>query len=420
MAQLTDNVRARAAQVARASYGRLIALLAAPTRDIAAAEDALSDAFEEALRRWPDAGIPTNPEGWLLTVARNRQRDGYRSAASRTSVPLENTPEPVAHEVDLDEWSDADVIEDKRLALMFVCAHPAIDRAVRAPLMLQVVLGFSTDQIARAFSMPTPTMAQRLVRAKRRIRDTGIRFTVPERTVVAQRLTDVQEAVYGTYAIDWQGIEGAHERDSLSSEALYLAETLVELTGGDPESLGLSALICLSMARAAARTDADGRFVPLGEQDTSLWNADLIARGEAHLLRALARADIGRFQLEAAIQSAHCARRSTGATDWPAVRGLYDALITLAPTLGALVSRAAVIGEIDGPEAGLAALDDVVMMSGADAAVTRFQPAWATRAHLLALAGQTTDATAAFQRAISLTTDAAARDYLLRALASLD
>jgi RNA polymerase sigma-70 factor (ECF subfamily) len=418
VAQLSSDAKGRAAQVARTSYGRLIALLAAPTRDISAAEDALSDALEQALVRWPQVGVPENPEAWLLTVARNRQRDRYKSAAYRTSVPLDDTLEHVAGLtgplIEADEWSDSDAIPDKRLALMFVCAHPAIDPTVRAPLMLQTVLGFSTDQIAQAFAIPAPTMAQRLVRAKRRIRDTGVPFVIPERSTMPGRLTDVLEAIYGTYAIDWQGIEGTHERDSMSGEALYLAETLAELTDGEPEALGLAALICLSLARVTARTDAAGRLIPLPEQDMSRWDTQLIARGEALLMRSHRQANIGRFQLEAAIQSAHCARRVTGATDWSAVRRLYDALITLAPTLGALVSRAAVIGEIDGPDAGIAALDEID-----EPAVARFQPAWATRAHLLARAEHPTAAAAAYERAISLTTDAAARDYLRTALSEL-
>jgi RNA polymerase sigma-70 factor (ECF subfamily) len=418
VAQPSSDAQVRAAQVARTSYGRLIALLAAPTRDISAAEDALSDALEQALVRWPEVGVPENPEAWLLTVARNRQRDRYKSAAYRTSVPLDDALEHAAtgtgHALEADEWSDSDAIPDKRLALMFVCAHPAIDPTVRAPLMLQTVLGFSTDQIAQAFAIPAPTMAQRLVRAKRRIRDTGVPFVVPERSSMPGRLTDVLEAIYGTYAIDWHGIEGTHERDSMSGEALYLAETLAELTEGEPEALGLAALICLSLARATARTDAAGRLIPLPEQDMSRWDTQLIERGEALLMLAHRQANIGRFQLEAAIQSAHCARRVTGVTDWSAVRRLYDALISLAPTLGALVSRAAVIGEIDGVDAGIAALDAID-----EPAVARFQPAWAARAYLLARAEHPAAAAAAYERAISLTTDAAARDYLRAALTEL-
>jgi predicted RNA polymerase sigma factor len=218
--------------------------------------------------------------------------------------------------------------------------------------MLQTVLGFGTAEIARAFAMPAPTMLQRLVRAKRRIRDAGIPFAVPDQSVMAPRLTPVLEAVYGAYAIDWQGIAAATERTSLSAEALYLAETLAELTENEPEVLGLAALLCLSLARAPARVGARGEFVPLSQQPSELWDVALIERGETYLVRAHRLGRIGRFQLEAAIQSAHCARRNGEPADWSALRKLHQALLDLAPTLGAAVALAAVIGETDGPAGG--------------------------------------------------------------------
>jgi predicted RNA polymerase sigma factor len=394
---------ARSAGVAaRDSYGRLLALLASSTSDLAAAEDALADAFERALRTWPSQGVPDNPDAWLLTVARNRLRDQWKSARAQRAVPLD-AANALAHVYDI----DVDSIPDRRLELMLVCAHPAIDRAVRTPLMLNTVLGFTAEQVGRAFSMPPSAMATRLVRAKKRIKATGIAFRIPDRADLPARMTSVLEAVYGAYVIDWSSGPQARR---LPSEALHLAEVLTTLVPGDPEARGLAALIELSAARAPSRVDASGRFVPLAGQDPSLWDPHLISRAHEHLRAAHARGQLGRFQLEAAIQAVHCARRRDGVTDWPTLLDLHRILHAVAPSLGSGVALAAVTAEVDGPEAGLATLDMLLAEAGPHA--RRFQPAKATRAHLLDRLGRKHEAVAAYDSAISLTHDTAERQYL--------
>lgn len=406
-----EHAMARAEVVARASYGRLLAILASKDGDIESAEDCLAAAFAQALSSWPVNGVPDSPEAWILAVARNRRHDVRRSAAYQLTDPIDDVSSPAALSV-IDEV-DPDAIPDRRLALLFVCAHPAIDPAVRTPLMLQTVLGFDADDIGRAFLVPPATMAQRLVRAKRRVRDARIPFAIPERRQMPERLAPVLEAIYGAYSIDFSLVAGTAPRESLSAEAHFLATTLAELLPDEPEALGLAALISLSLARRDARASAD-EFVPLDEQDPARWDAELIALGERYLERAAALHAIGRFQLEAAIQSVHCARAKSGSIDAEALLKLHTALVSVAPTLGARVAHAAAVGRARGAAAGLADLDAID-----DDALHRFQPALAARAHLLAEAGHTSDARSAYDRAIALTTDAGPRRYLERRRAEL-
>lgn len=334
---MVDDSRAAhaAARAARESYGRLLALVASSTRDLHLAEDALADALERALRSWPESGVPDNPEGWLLTVARNRLRDLLGSAARRTSTPIDGADELPSQALDVDALLErAEGIPDKRLELLFVCAHPAIDAGIRTPLMLQVVLGLDATSIARAFDVAPAAMAQRLVRAKKRIALTGIPFAVPSRADMPRRLPAVLEAIYGAYAIDWLQ-QGEHYRESLADEARWLAVLTAALLEDEPEAWGLAALITLAQSRAPARVGDP--WPPLDEQDVALWDRELIAEGEALLHRARRLGQpLGRFQLEAAIQSAHCDRARTGVLDVATIDALYRGLLAVAPTRGAI------------------------------------------------------------------------------------
>ncbi|MGF9757820.1 DUF6596 domain-containing protein [Microvirga sp. 0TCS3.31] len=389
------TAREAAARVARTSYGHLLARLSASTGDIALAEDALSAALEEALRRWPDDGVPDNPQGWILTVARNRQRDVWKSAAHRTARPLEHAEHVEAGATGPDKL-DLEAVGDRRLELLLVCAHPAIDPAVRAPLMLQTVLGIDAARIARIFAVPPTAMAQRLVRAKKRIRALRVPFVVPDRSVLTDRLPAVLEAVYGCLAATWD--DDAAAVDSLAGEAHHLAVTLAALLGDEPEAWGLAALATFTLSRARPSGAA---YVPLLRQDPADWDADLLAEGEAHLRRARSADAPGRFALEAAIGAVHADRRRTGMLDLPALRTLYDALVLVSPTLGARVARASIVGRVDGPEAELALLDQL----GTESPAYAFQPWHAARADALARAGRTQEAAAAYLRAADLSDD---------------
>jgi RNA polymerase sigma-70 factor (ECF subfamily) len=393
-----------AERVARESYGRLVAFLAARTRDVAGAEDALADAFAAALRSWPDEGVPRNPDAWLLTVARRRQIDAIRRR--QISKAGEEHVKHMAEEIDA-AAAAPDEIPDRRLALMFACAHPAIERGMRPPLILQTILGLTAADIAAAFLVPPAAMGQRLVRAKTRIKDAGIPFRIPDREELPERLDAVLDAIYAAYSKAWSEI-GEEASTALAGEAIWLGRLIVSLLPDQPEAKGMLALMLYTEARRGARRGAGGAYVPLEEQQTSLWDSAQIEEAETLLREASTGGPSGRYQIEAAIQSAHVARRLVGVDNWPAIVALYDHLLALTGSPVVALNRAAALSEVEGPVAALAALDAVAE----DKRLADYQPYWATRGHLLSLAGRQAEAREALTVAAGLSSDQAVRDYL--------
>ena len=406
-----QHARATADWVARHSYGKLVAFLAARTRDVAAAEDALSEAFAAALAEWPIKGSPTNPEAWLLAVARRKTIDAARRRQSA---------EAGAEQLQLlaDELAAASKTEipDHRLALMFASAHPAIEVGIRAPLMLQVVLGLDAKAIASAFLMSPAAMGKRLVRAKERIRQAGIPFSTVERAELRGRLDAVLDAIYAAFTEGWTDPGGTDVvRRDLTEEAIFLAKLVADLLPLEPEALGLLALMFHAEARRFARRNAEGEYVPLAEQDPALWNAKMIAAAEALLKRASALQTLGRYQLEAALQSAHVDRCRTGCANWPDVVQLYDALSSLTGSPVVAINRALAIAELDGANVALEELEQL----STDSRIAAYQPYWAARADLLARSGKLDEARHAYDVAIGLQRDPAVRRFLQKRRAAL-
>jgi predicted RNA polymerase sigma factor len=410
-----DEARRTADAVARRSYGKLVAFLAARTRDVAAAEDALAEAFASALSDWPTSGCPANPEGWLLTVARRKLIDGFRrrrtgEAASAQIQLLAEGMEEVAAKVEQDM-----AIPDQRLALMFACAHPAIETGVRAPLMLQTVLGLDAKRIAAAFLTSPAAMGKRLGRAKEKIRQAGIPFLIPGRDDLRDRLGAVLDAIYAAFSEGWTDPSGADVmRRDLNDEAIFMARLVVELLPHEPEALGLAALLLHAEARRRARRNADGEYVPFADQNPADWNALLIDEAEALLRRACTMNDIGRYQLEAALQSAHAHRRRSGHDNWAEVVQLYDALSALTRSPVVAINRALAIAELRGPDVAIEILQSI-----ADARFNEYQPYWAARAELLRRTGASDEAHHAYEIAIGLELDPAVRAFLRKRQASL-
>jgi len=407
------QARSMADTVARRSYGKLVAFLTARTRDVAAAEDALSEAFASALTDWPRNGCPENPEAWLMTVARRKAIDVARKRF---------TGETVAGQLQiLAEGLEAAAAErgeipDRRLALLFACAHTAIDAAVRAPLMLQVVVGLEAKTIASAFLMSPAAMGKRLGRAKDKLRHGGIPFGIPEREELSSRLDSVLEAIYAAFAEGWNdpGASDVLRRD-LTGEAIFLARVVTELLPDEPEALGLLAFLLHADARRSARRNANGEYVPLAEQDSALWDWEMIGEAELLIRRASALGSIGRYQLEAALQSAHVYRCRTGDANWADVWQLYDALFALTSSPVVALNRALAIAEIHGAATALAAMPD----PNVDARLAEYQPYWAARAELLAKTAAYDEARHAYEIAIGLERDPAVRLFLQHRQAAL-
>ena len=408
---MTEAARRAAERAARDSYGRLLAFLAARTRDVAGAEDALAEAFASALKSWPEQGVPASPDAWLLTVARRRQTDAIRRR--QTSKAGEAHIQLMTEELE-SAGTQPDAIPDRRLALMFACAHPEIEAGMRAPLILQTILGLTAIDIAVAFLIPPATMGQRLVRAKARIKEAAIPFAIPEREDLAERLHAVLDAIYAAYAKGWTEIgDAAAER--LAEEAIWLGRLVVSLLPDEPEAKGMLALMLYAEARRTARRDPGGAYVSLEAQDINLWDDEQIMAAEALLREANASGPTGRYQIEAAIQSAHVARRVTGRPNWDSVVALYDVLLQLTHSPVALLNRAAALAETEGAEAALASLDTIA----GDRRMADYQPWWATRGHLCALAGRKDEAHEALTLAIGLSADEAVRHYLIGQRAKL-
>lgn len=399
---MTDAAE-QAERSARESYGRLIAFLAARSGDLAAAEDALADAFAAALQAWPKSGVPDRPEAWLMATAKRRQIDATRRRMTRSAAE----PGLLFAAKEAQTMSDQVRFPDERLKLMLVCAHPAIDPAARTPLMLQTVLGVEASRIASAFLISPDAMAKRLVRAKSRIKETGLRFEEPDADAMPERLNDVLEAIYAAYGLAWDDLADTDTAMSdLSSEAVWLARLITQLLPSEPEAHGLLALILYCEARRGARRTPEGRYVPLADQDTRLWSRALHQEAETALRVAAKSARLGRFQIEAAIQSAHGERALTGVIPWAQIIGLYRLLCLRYPTRGAEVALAAALVGAGRPSEALAHLDTLPGQP-------TYQPYWAVRARALLDCGREAEAGPAFDLAIGLSTDESVRRFLL-------
>ncbi|MBB6634192.1 RNA polymerase sigma factor [Cohnella thailandensis] len=398
---------------ARDAYGKLLSYLAVNWRDLQAVEDAIGDAFLAALETWPKVGVPDVPEAWLITAARRRLIDRARRARiSESALPTLLVMSEDAQRL----TSSSDAFPDERLRMMFLCTDPAIDPVMRTPLMLQTVLGIDAARIASAFIIKPSAMSQRLTRIKAKIRAERLVFEMPDDEEIPDRLDSVLEAIYAAYGSGWDEAAVVDSpRGRLAKEAIYLGRLLLPFAPREPEVYGLLALMLHCEARREARQDEKGNYVPLSEQDCTRWDQSLTMEAERYLYMASRAGRIGRFQLMAAIQSVHAQRSSSGRIEWKAIAQLYEGLIRMHPTLGALVGRAAAVAEAYGTERGMVLLEAIPSTE-----VVNYQPYWALAGHLYKQMNRKEEALSAYSHAIGLSTDASVRQFLSRQASEME